>query len=58
MAGDDEKAKRYRKRAAEARADAESMTMRVAQRMLLEVAANYERLANTLDVNARRWMSN
>jgi hypothetical protein len=54
MAGDDEKATLYRERAAEVRANAESMTLPAAKRMALEVAADYERLANTLDANARR----
>jgi len=48
------KAKQFRKKAAEARAEAEKMTMTQAKQMLLEVAANYERLADTLDANARR----
>jgi hypothetical protein len=54
MAGDDEKATLYRERAAEVRAHAESMTLPAAKRMTLDVAADYERLANTLDANARR----
>jgi DNA-binding ferritin-like protein len=52
--GETPKARRFRELAAEARAEAEKMTMPIAQKMLLEVAANYERLANTLDANANR----
>ncbi|HTE40474.1 MAG TPA: hypothetical protein VK629_06585 [Steroidobacteraceae bacterium] len=36
------------------RADAENITVPQAKQILLEVAASYERLADTLDANANR----
>jgi len=42
--GATERVQRFRQRAAEARADAEKMTMPEAKKMLLEVAENFERL--------------
>ena len=54
MAGACDKAKRYREIAAKARADAEKVTVPQAKQVLLDVAADYERLADTLDANARR----
>ena len=49
------KARRFRDLAAGARAEAEMMTMPIAKKMLLEVAVNYERLADTVDPNAPPW---
>ena len=46
--------KQYRKRAGEVRAEAERMTDPDARKTLLEVAANYETLAKTLDANEAR----
>ena len=54
MGGGDGRGKRYRELAAKARADAESITVPQAKQILLEVAASYERLADTLDANANR----
>jgi len=48
------KATRYRKLAADARAEAERVTVPAAKQILLDVAHSYERLADTLDTNARR----
>jgi len=47
-------AKRYRERAVEVRAEAETMINPETRQMLLDVAASYERLAKTLEANARR----
>jgi len=55
------RAKKYRKLAADARAEAEKVTVPQAKQVLLAVAADYERLADTLEANARRagrWNSN
>ena len=46
------KATRYRKLAADARAEAERVTVPAAKQIY--VAHSYERLADTLDTNARR----
>jgi len=54
MARADDKAKRYREIAAKARADAEKLTVPQAKQVLLDVAADYEKLADTLDANSRR----
>jgi hypothetical protein len=54
MAGDDEKAKKYRVRALEVRVEAEALANRDAGQMLLDVAASYERLAAALDSITRR----
>ena len=48
------KAERYRKLAAEARTEAEKVTVPQAKQVLLDIAYSYERLADTLDANARR----
>jgi hypothetical protein len=49
-----EKAPRYRKLAADARAKAERISFQQAKQILLDVAERYERLADTVDANARR----
>jgi hypothetical protein len=54
MGEGDGKAAHYRKLAAEARAEAERVTIPQAKQVLLDVAYSYERLADTLDANARR----
>ena len=54
MGGVHDKAKHYRELAAKARADAEQATVPQAKQMMLEVAADYERLANRLEDNANR----
>ncbi len=54
MHGGDGKGTKYRQLAAKARADAEKVTVPQAKQVLLDVAADYERLADTLDANARR----
>jgi hypothetical protein len=58
MAGESPKAKRYREMAAKARADAEKVTVPQAKRVLLDVGEGYEKMADTLDANARRKDSN
>ena len=47
MGGGDGRGTRYRELAAKARADAENITVPQAKQILLEVAASYERLADT-----------
>jgi hypothetical protein len=54
MDGGSPKAKKYRKLAAEVRAEAERVTVAQAKQVLLDIADRYERLADTLDANARR----
>jgi hypothetical protein len=54
MDGDAGKVKRYRDRAAEMRAEAETMTGPETRKMLLDVAASYETLANMLAANEAR----
>ncbi len=47
------KAERYRKLAAEARAEAERVTIPQAKQVLLDIVYSYERLADTLRNGAR-----
>jgi hypothetical protein len=54
MGDREQNSERYRKLAADARADAERVTILQARQILLDVAYSYERLADTLDANARR----
>ena len=54
MLGGNGKAKYYRELATKARADAENISVPQAKKILLDVAAGYERLADTLDANANR----
>jgi hypothetical protein len=54
MEGETAKAKKYRHLAADARAEAERVTMPQAKQILLDIAYRYERLADTIDANARR----
>jgi hypothetical protein len=55
MEGDTGTGKRYRERAAEVRAEAETMASPEIRQMMLDIAANYEKLADRLDAVARRW---
>jgi hypothetical protein len=54
MGVSDGKAERYRKLAAETRAEADRVTIPQAKQVLLDIAYSYDRLADTLDANARR----
>jgi hypothetical protein len=54
MDGGSPKAEKYRKLAAEMRAEAERVTIPQAKQVLLKIAEDYESLADTLDTNARR----
>ncbi len=54
MGDSEHNAERYRRLAADARADAQRITIPQARQILLDVAYSYERLADTLDANARR----
>ena len=53
MDGDAELAARYRKRAAEVRAIAETLTDDQAKKILIEVASDYEQMARALSEMAR-----
>jgi hypothetical protein len=47
-------AQRYREEAERVRRDAEHITDQIIRRQLLDIAAQYERLADNLDPNPRR----
>lgn len=54
MPGIADKIQHFRQRATQARVDAEKMTVPQAKQLLLETAADFERLASRLEVSANR----